>query len=105
VTICASLRLLQETAAALDHLRSQFESSGDIVDDEGRAIGAHQLHDALHDFATNWKVHRRGITDSIEAVSKMAHPGHDGYVDVDDQLARGITTDSSGGPPAAGGPR
>jgi hypothetical protein len=88
------LALLQETASALDHLKSEFEHSGDIVDDHGGAVGSDELRDALHDFATNWKAHRNGITGGIDAVSKMAHSGHDGYIEVDEKLARSLTTQS-----------
>jgi hypothetical protein len=86
------LALLQETASALDQLKSEFERSGDIADDQGASVGADDLRDALHDFATNWKAHRAGIVGGIEAVAKMAQAGHDGYIEVDAKLAKSLTT-------------
>jgi len=88
------LTLLQSTASALDHLKSEFEHSGDIVTDEGASVGADSLRDALHDFATNWKAHRNGLVGGIDAVSKMAHSSHDGYVEVDDNLAQSFRAES-----------
>jgi hypothetical protein len=91
------LGLLQETATALDHLKSEFEHSGDIADDQGPSVGAGDLRDALHSFATNWKAHRSGIVGGINAVSQMAHSGHDGYIEVDEKLAKALSTSSEPG--------
>jgi hypothetical protein len=88
------LGLLQETASALDQLKSEFEHSGDIADDEGASVGAHSLRDALHNFANNWEAHRNGITGGISAVAQMAQSGHDGYIEVDKKLADALSTNS-----------
>jgi hypothetical protein len=91
------LGLLQETASALGQLKSEFEHSGDIADDQGASVGAGDLRDALHDFATNWKAHRNGIVGGINAVSQMAQSGHDGYIEVDEKLAKALSTSSETG--------
>jgi hypothetical protein len=91
------LGLLQETATALNQLKSEFENSGDIADDEGASVGAGDLRDALHSFATNWKAHRNGIVGGIKAVSQMAQSGHDGYIEVDEKLAKSLSTSTEPG--------
>ena len=88
------LGLLQETASALDQLKSEFEHSGDISDDQGASVGADALRSALHDFANNWEAHRKGITGGINAVAQMAQSGHDGYIEVDEKLADALSTNS-----------
>ncbi len=86
------LTLLENVAVALGRLRGEFANPAAIVQENEAGVGASELNDALHDFATNWKYHREGLLKSIDAVHEMAQKSHDGYRDTDDRLGRDLTT-------------
>jgi hypothetical protein len=84
------LNALEETATALQHLRSEFADAASIAEEGEAAVGAHQLNSALHSFATNWKHHREGLLKSIDAIEKMASSSHQAYSETDHQLAKTV---------------
>jgi hypothetical protein len=94
------LTLLQDTAAALGVLRTEFSQAGAIVDANSQAVGAQPLVSALNTFAGNWKRHRQSLVTSIDAAEKMAQTGHDSYVKLDDAQARALVAAEQG--PASG---
>ena len=90
------LSMLAETAAALDALHGEFSDAASIADGGSAAVGESSLQDALHDFQSNWSVHRKSLVASLDAVRKMAHQSHDTYQGVDRGLARSLQQAMSG---------
>jgi hypothetical protein len=86
--IKVDLTALQDLAASLQVLTREFREAPHTVSDGAQDVGAHELVDALHDFATNWDVHRKKLTSAMEHVAKLAQQGHDAFLKTDSDLAR-----------------
>jgi nucleoid-associated protein YejK len=91
--LVVDLSMLQETAGSLGMLIEEFNRASQIVDDNRGAIGENALLHALDDFVDNWKVHRDELLESMKAVYDMATQSHDGYIQVDNELAQAIAQD------------
>lgn len=85
------LDVLGRAASDLAALDGEFTHSASIAEGAGAAVGAPELVDAVHDFATNWKRHREKISKSITALAAMADQGQQAYASVDQQLADALT--------------
>ncbi|MFE1440897.1 hypothetical protein [Streptomyces sp. NPDC058739] len=62
-------------------------------------IGHSGLAGKLEDFAGNWEISRKKLTEDVEALSKLAKDAAKVYEDVDHQLAEAIRG-ARGGRPA-----
>lgn len=92
------LGALEETADALQQLRTEFADAANIAEEAESDVGAQQINAALHSFATDWTHHREGLLKSIDAIEKMASTAHQAYTDTDDQLARAVNDAAGTGP-------
>ena len=55
----ADITRIRESAQAVQTICQRFNDAGKIVSGSSDAIGNAHLADRLHDFATNWEIHRK----------------------------------------------
>lgn len=61
--------MLRETGHALRYVATELEGAKDIAEGYRDAVGYGPLSDRIHEFGSNWDIHRKEI---IEAVSSLA---------------------------------
>jgi hypothetical protein len=89
---------LRETGAALHQIKQALQRAEDDVRSDQGVLGSGELADAMHDFASNWKIHREKLISSVEAHEKMAIECADAYEQVDRQLADALREAGSATP-------
>ena len=88
--LAVPLDMLAAIAGDLDLLISEFEQSGNVVQEAHHDVGSPTVMAALTDFAGNWAVHRKELVDKIVGVRDMAEKGRQAYIDADNKLAQDI---------------
>lgn|SRR3954465_455525 len=83
----ADLDHIRQAGNAIKHLNDEFRNAGDIVGDYDGALGDDHLRDKLHEFASNWDVHRKRLTEDLDTFAKWALDAADAYAHGDKQLA------------------
>jgi hypothetical protein len=91
------LDLLGETAGSLGMLMHEFERAATIVEDAESAIGRNALLDEMREYVDEWKHNREKLLKSIQAVYEAASKSREAYIQVDNDLARSISTAVEGG--------
>lgn len=86
----ADISRIRETAQSVTAICQQFEGAEDIVDGAADAVGSSHLADKLHDFATNWKIHRKRIVEDLTTFSDWATQAADAYEQTDQELAKAL---------------
>ena len=85
---------LSSLATNLDKLYDDFhdvpQAADDILATIGNNGGSSSLRDAVGDFASNWKIRRGRLLESIDAVREMAKESHKSFSKVDLDLANQI---------------
>lgn len=97
---------LEELVALRDSLRvvkSEFNSAESFSREVAGYTGDERLARVVRDFADKWNLRRGFLVDEIERISAAAEAIHDTFIELDSQLADGIssvgnaTTVSGGG--------
>lgn len=82
---------LTELAQCRDELGlliEEFSRAEDIARDTD--VGSATVADALHEFATNWKTHKKDLVEEMSGLHKMADASAHAYLDADNKLAADI---------------
>ena len=80
-----------ELAHSRDELAAlieEFHNAESIAADGD--VGSAQVLDALHEFASNWKVHKQRLIEEMTAVHDMVDKTIHGFLDADNALAKNI---------------
>lgn len=84
------LGALEAAATELGMLIHEFDKAEDIASDAASDIGSPTVAGAVHEFSSNWNVHKKELLDSMQAVHKMVSGSHDTFVHADQKLAEDI---------------
>jgi hypothetical protein len=79
---------VRASAQKIAHVKGAFEGESSTVDSYRDAVGTSILSDKLHSFATNWKIHREKICDSLGNFSSWAGKAADAYDGTEDSLTK-----------------
>ncbi|MFJ3235152.1 hypothetical protein [Streptomyces sp. NPDC086787] len=74
----------------LSRVQKAFEGLNKLSGRYGEDFGHGGLAHKFEDFAGNWEISRRELTEEVEALAKMAKEAAKVYDDVDHQLAEAI---------------
>lgn len=88
----ADITRIRQSADSVAAIRTAFNDTPGVVERASGALGNEELADKLHDFATNWKVHRERLTEDLEKFAAWAHKAADEYEKGDRQLAEALTS-------------
>lgn len=88
--LTVDLGALQAAATELGLLIHEFDTAEDVASDARDVLGSPRVADAVHEFSSNWSVHRKDLLESMEAVQKMISSSHDTFVQADTDLAEQI---------------
>jgi hypothetical protein len=82
---------LENVASTLTHLISEFQDSGKTVDHYSGSLGSGRMADTLHEFASNWDVHKKKLLSQLEALQSAADKGAKAWNGLDADLAKALT--------------
>lgn len=92
----ADVGQIRASAEAVAAIRSALQGSESLVDGFDSAIGQSSLVNALHDFATNWKIHREHLCGDLNTFSTWAAKAADEYEKTDHDLAQALARTQPG---------
>ncbi|MFJ8085073.1 hypothetical protein ACIQ6Y_31200 [Streptomyces sp. NPDC096205] len=98
----ADLDLIKEMGNGLGRIKRAFDDLGKLNGAYGDDLGHEELSSKLDDFAGNWEISRKKLTEDVEALAKLAKDAAKVYEDIDHQLAEAIRG-AQGGKPAKRG--
>lgn len=87
----ADIGRIRETANAVAGINEAFNDTESLVSSYGDEVGNDTLADKLHEFATNWKIHRERLSEDLKKFSDWANQAADGYEQADRDLAEVLT--------------
>jgi hypothetical protein len=76
---------------ALSRLIGEFQNSGNIADHYSGDLGSGRMADTLHEFATNWNVHKKNLLSNLGNLQSAAAEGAKTWDGVDSDLAKALT--------------
>ena len=88
--IKVSIADLNELATQLARLKEEFEGASDIVGGFSSVLGSKDVEGSMHNFATNWSIHRKDLCGAIEGLGKTADGAAKLYDGVDTHLAAAL---------------
>ncbi|MFF1698282.1 hypothetical protein ACFVXC_32455 [Streptomyces sp. NPDC058257] len=74
----------------LNHVKKAFEGLNKLSGKYGDDFGDGDLADKFEDFAKNWEIKRKELTQEVDALAKIAKAAGKAYEDIDHQLAQAI---------------
>ncbi|MFJ5914235.1 hypothetical protein ACIQFW_00345 [Streptomyces ardesiacus] len=82
---------IRESARALKRIRGTFAERANPADGYGvDEIGSQKILEAFDKFGSNWKIHRRQLTDELEKLYGIVKAAADSYDKVDHELAEAL---------------
>lgn len=82
---------LENIAGTLTRLIDEFNNSGNIASHYAGDMGSGRMADTLHEFATNWDVHKKDLLSQLTALQSAADKGAKAWNGVDADLAKALT--------------
>jgi hypothetical protein len=82
---------LERVAGTLKSLIGEFQNAGSTVDHYSGSMGSGRMADTLHEFATNWDVHKKKLLEQLEALQSAAEKGAEAWNGLDKDLAKALT--------------
>ncbi|MFC7809473.1 hypothetical protein [Streptomyces olivaceus] len=87
----ADIDRIRESARALNRIKGTFAERANPADGYGVAeIGSQKILDAFDKFGSNWKIHRRQLTDELEKLHGITKAAADSYDKIDHELAEAL---------------
>jgi hypothetical protein len=86
------LDALSQLSADLESIRTRMDAAREWTHQFDGLMGASQVEDALHDFASGWRDGRKRIDGNAKALSDMAANSVEAFRSTDQQLADQIGT-------------
>jgi len=100
------LDMLRDTARSLGMIEEVLRRAEADARNERGVLGSGELADAMDDFVSNWKIHRKRLIESIDKHQQAAHDSADAYEDTDRELAKALEGEGSSSPSGGrGAPR
>lgn len=87
----ADTRELSRLARSLRTISARLEAASDDVSVLHAELGSGRLAETMDRFASDWRVRRGRLCESIEAVAQMAAESAERYEGCDDALAKSIS--------------
>lgn len=84
------LDVIKGMGRGLGSIKKAFDGLEDLGGKYEDDFGDGDLADKFGDFADNWKLSRKRLTDEIDALSQIAKAAAEAYEDIDHQLAEAI---------------
>lgn len=92
----ADIGQIRASADEVAAIRSALESSEALVGRFESALGQPSLCQALHSFATDWKIHRDRLCGDLDTFSTWANRAADEYDRTDRDLAKALARTQPG---------
>ena len=77
----------------LDDIRTRMDAAKAWTHQYDGQMGAAEVENALHDFASGWRDGRKEIDDSLKALGEMLHNSADAFRQTDTELAKAVQGD------------
>jgi len=90
---------LASVGDTLGRLKDEFDNADKIVDHFSGFLGSGRMADTLHEFATNWDVHKKAITKDLDSLGGIASEAAKAWDGLDRDLAKALldAADKAGG--------
>lgn len=82
---------LADIGDALNGLINAFQHSGNLVDQYESELGSGRMASTLHQFATNWNVHKQHLLSNLQNLQSAASQGAQAWDGLDADLAKALT--------------
>ncbi|GAA2012886.1 hypothetical protein GCM10009839_04300 [Catenulispora yoronensis] len=82
---------LENIATTLTRLIGEFQDAGKTVDHYSGAMGSGRMADTLHEFATNWDVHKKKLLEQLQTLQSAADQSAKTWDGLDQDLAKALT--------------
>ncbi|MFI1565563.1 hypothetical protein ACH4ZX_21365 [Streptomyces sp. NPDC020490] len=87
----ADTRRIRECSRALQRIHNSFTDRANPAEDFSPAeIGDQRIVDAFHEFADNWKIHRKDLAEKIEKLGVITWEAAKSYDAIDAKLAQAL---------------
>lgn len=95
----ADIDRIKECSRALKRIRDTFADRGNPAESLGvNEIGSQKILDAFDEFGSNWKIHRKRLTEELEKLHGITKTAAESYEQIDHELAEVLRAeDRSGG--------
>ncbi|MFG2649780.1 hypothetical protein [Streptomyces sp. NPDC048436] len=84
------LDVIKGMGTGLNNVKKAFEGLEDLGGKYEEDFGNGDLADKFGDFADNWKLSRKRLTDEVDALAQIAKAAAEAYESIDHQLAEAI---------------
>lgn len=98
--LMVDIAVLTASERDLAQLKSEFDGIEDRRDDTAEVWGHDGLRDAMHEFASNMKHHRKELSEKIQANGEKIGATLDAFREADEKLASELEKNTSD--PSAG---
>jgi hypothetical protein len=88
---------LADMAGTLSRLKDEFDGAGKIVDHYSGFLGSGRMADTLHEFATNWDIHKKDILKAIDTMATVCDDAAKAWDGLDRDLAKALTDSAKKG--------
>lgn len=95
--LVADVGQIRSSASTVKAIRDAVTDSDALIDRYADAVGQSVLVDALHDFASNWKIHREKLVKDLDTFSGWAGRAADEYDRADHDLGAALTRTAPAG--------
>ncbi|MEV6792669.1 hypothetical protein AB0M87_11820 [Streptomyces sp. NPDC051320] len=87
----ADIERIKECARSLKRIHDTFEKRSDPSQGYGVGeLGSQQLLDAFDDFGSNWKIHRKKLTEELQTLYGTTKTAAESYEKIDHELAEAL---------------
>jgi cytochrome c556 len=87
---------LNASRQALHSLREEFDHATDLADRTEGIWGNGHVSDAIHDFASNWKLHKEKLVAKMQKVEDATEGCLDTFQKADTKIAAGVQVHNAG---------
>ncbi|WP_282703308.1 hypothetical protein [Streptomyces sp. CC219B] len=87
----ADIARIKECARALKRIKDTFAERANPAEGYGvEDIGSQKILDAFDEFGSNWKIHRKKLTEELEKLHTITKTAADSYETLDHELAEAL---------------
>lgn len=91
----ADITQIRSAASTIAAISKEFNGAGRLVAGYDAALGDRYLAGKLHEFADNWDIHRKRLTEDLEKFATWAREAADAYERGDRDLAAALREGAS----------
>ncbi|MGC0384327.1 uncharacterized protein YukE [Streptomyces sp. SAI-195] len=84
------LEVIKEMGKGLGNIKKAFDGLEDLGGKYEDDFGNGDLADTFEDFAGNWELSRKRLTEEVDALAQIAKAAGKAYEDIDHQLAQAL---------------